>query len=49
MAITKRSVSDYDLTPDKGKDSQVNWGQVAVDFSKQLMDARQRKIDKQEK
>lgn len=48
MAITKRSVQDYNISPTKGKDNEINWGQVAADFGGQLMEARQRKIDKQE-
>ena len=48
MAITKRSVQDYNISPTKGKDNEINWGQVAADFGGQLMEARQRKLDKQE-
>ena len=46
--MAKRSVSDYDLTPTKGQNDKVNWGDVAFDFGKTLMDARQRKLDRQE-
>ena len=49
MALTRRSVSDYDLTPTKGENQSINWGEVASDFSGQLMDARKRKLDEREK
>ena len=31
-----RTVSDFDLTPQKGENAQINWGEVATDFSTKI-------------
>lgn len=31
-----RTVSDFDLTPQRGENTQINWGQVATDFSSKI-------------
>jgi len=34
-----RTVADFDLTPQRGENAQINWGGVASDFSKTITDA----------
>ena len=39
-----RTVSDYDLTPQRGENAQINWGEIATDFSSKI----RAEIDKRE-
>jgi len=39
-----RTVSDFDLTPQRGENAQINWGEVATDFSSKI----RAEIDKRE-
>tara|TARA_R100000935_G_scaffold55678_1_gene85874 strand:+ start:13084 stop:15531 length:2448 start_codon:yes stop_codon:yes gene_type:complete len=42
--MSTRRVSDYNLTPDKGSNDQIDWGSVAKDFSSNIQGA----IDKRQ-
>ena len=37
--MSTRRVSDYNLTPDKGSNDQIDWGSVAKDFSSNILPA----------
>ena len=38
-----RTVSDFDLTPNKGANDQIDWGSVATKFSSNITDALNRR------